>query len=103
MNQTWLDQKLKTKENDIQMTPNLIYGKIRTPEIKNPISANSKLIWPNFTLFSFLRQKPMKVFLNFPFLFSFFYATDIFWTVIEWKNQIFFLFLFLDMLQNQEE
>jgi hypothetical protein len=44
MNQTSLDQKLKTKENDIQMTPNLIYGKIRTPEIRNPISANSKLI-----------------------------------------------------------
>jgi hypothetical protein len=33
MNQTWLDPKLKTKENDIQLTPKLIYGDIRTPVI----------------------------------------------------------------------
>ena len=60
-----------------------------------------KLICSNFPLFSFLRQKPINVFLNycFFFFFLFFYATDIFWTVIELKKIIFFL----DMLQNQEE
>ena len=47
------------------------------------------MIWSNFPLFSFLRQKPINIFLND----FFFYATDIFWTVIEWNNIFFILFL----------
>jgi hypothetical protein len=33
MNQTWLEPKLKTKSNDIHLTPKLIYVAIKTPVI----------------------------------------------------------------------
>jgi hypothetical protein len=55
------------------------------------------LIWSNFPLFSFLRQKQKNAFLNDFFFSLFFYATDIFWSGNKQNN-----YLFFDMLQNQE-
>jgi hypothetical protein len=73
------DLKLKTKANDVQLNPKLICGLI--------MWANSKMIWSNFTLFSFLRQKPINVFLNDLFFLFFFYAIDMFWIVTERNNK----------------
>jgi hypothetical protein len=46
--------------------------------------------WSNFLMFSFLRQKPLNIFLNDFFFFLFvFYAIHILWTIIEQNNKFF--------------
>ena len=77
----------QSKRYPIDPTINMLCDKDPSNQIIKLELANSKLIWSNFPLFSYLRQKLINVFLNNYFSFfsfsCFFNSTDIFWTITE--------------------
>jgi hypothetical protein len=72
--------EIENQSKRYQLTPKLICGAIRTLVIRFQIWANSDF------------QTDRRLFELFFFLFSFFYATDIFWAVTEWNNNVLFYF-----------